>query len=162
LIVVPKILVVYDSKSGNTETMALAVAKGAEKAGDLEVTVKRVEQTTNSDLLAADGIIMGSPTYFGQMSAKLKALIDDSVQVHKQLTGKVGGAFTSSGGTASGGETTLTSIVQAMLIHGMIVQGRADDKHYGVAVTGAPKKKDLAECETLGRNIALLVKRLQT
>ena len=162
MIVTPKILVVYDSKSGNTETMAFAVAKGAEKAGGLEVTVKRTEQTTNSDLLVADGIIMGSPTYFGQMSAKLKALIDESVQVHTQLTGKVGGAFTSSGGTASGGESTLLSIVQAMLIHGMIVQGRADDKHYGVAVTGAPKKKDLAECETLGRNIALLVKRLQT
>ena len=159
--VIAKILVVYDSKSGNTETMALAVAKGAEKAGDIEVTVKKAEQATNSDLLAADGIIIGSPTYFGQMSAKLKALIDESVQVHKQLTGKVGGAFTSSGGIASGGETTLMSIVQAMLIHGMIVQGRADDKHYGVAVTGAPKKKDLAECETLGRNIALLVKRLQ-
>ena len=156
----PKILIVYDSKSGNTETMALAVAEGAEKAGDLEVTVKRAEQTTNSDLLAADGIIMGSPTYFGQMSAKLKALIDESVQVHKQLTGKVGGAFTSSGGTASGGETTLLSIVQAMLIHGMIMQGRADDKHYGVAVTGAPKKKDLAECEKLGRRVAVLVLKL--
>jgi NAD(P)H dehydrogenase (quinone) len=158
----PKILVVFDSKSGNTETMALAVAKGAEMAGDLEVTVKRAEETKNSDLLAADGIIMGSPTYFGQMSAKLKAVIDESVKVHKDLTGKVGGAFTSSGGTASGGETTLLSIVQAMLIHGMIVQGRADDKHYGVAVTGAPKKKDLAECETLGRNVALLVEKLKS
>lgn len=140
--------------------MALAVAKGAEMAGDLEVTVKRAEETKNSDLLAADGIIMGSPTYFGQMSAKLKAVIDESVKVHKDLTGKVGGAFTSSGGTASGGETTLLSIVQAMLIHGMIVQGRADDKHYGVAVTGTPTKEDLAECETLERNVALLVKKL--
>jgi NAD(P)H dehydrogenase (quinone) len=156
-----KILVVFDSRSGNTETMALAVAKGAEKAGDFEVTVKKAEQTTNSDLLAADGIIMGSPTYYGQMSAKLKKLIDDSAQIHSKLTGKVGGAFTSSGGVASGGETTLLSIVQAMLIHGMIVQGRADDKHYGVAVTGTPNKEDLAECETLGRNIALLVKKLQ-
>jgi len=153
-------LVVYDSKSGNTETMALAVAKGAEQAGDLEVTVKRAEETKNSDLLAADGIIMGSPTYFGQMSAKLKALIDESVKVHEQLTGKVGGAFTSSGGTASGAETTLLSIVQAMLIHGMIVQGRADDKHYGVAVTGAPKKRDLAECEKLGQRVATLVLKL--
>ena len=157
-----KILVVFDSKSGNTEAMALAVAKGAEKAGDVEVTVKRAEQTTNSDLLAADGIIMGSPTYFGQMSAKLKKVIDDSVQIHKQLTGKVGGAFTSSGGTASGAETTLLSIVQTMLIHGMIVQGRADDKHYGVAVTGSPKKKDLEECERLGRNVASLVRNLQS
>lgn len=158
----PKILVVYDSKSGNTETMALAVAKGAEQAGNLEVTVKRAEETKNSDLLAADGIIMGSPTYFGQMSAKLKALIDESVKVHEQLTGKVGGAFTSSGGTASGAETTLLSIVQAMLIHGMIVQGRADDKHYGVAVTGAPKKRDLAECEELGKRVAILVLKLKT
>ena len=157
-----KILVVFDSKSGNTEAMALAVAKGAEKAGDVEVTVKRAEETTNSDLLAADGIIMGSPTYFGEMSAKLKKVIDDSVQIHKQLTGKVGGAFTSSGGTASGAETTLLSIVQTMLIHGMIVQGRADDKHYGVAVTGSPKKKDLEECERLGRNVASLVKKLQS
>ena len=156
----PKILIVYDSKSGNTETMALAVAKGADKAGDLEVTVKKAEETKKNDLLAADGIIMGSPTYFGQMSAKLKALIDESVKVHKQLTGKVGGAFTSSGGTASGGETTLLSIVQAMLIHGMIVQGRADDKHYGVAVTGAPKKRDLAECEKLGQRVATLVLKL--
>jgi NAD(P)H dehydrogenase (quinone) len=156
----PKILIVYDSKSGNTETMALAVAKGAEQAGDLEVTVKRAEETKNSDLLAADGIILGSPTYFGQMSAKLKALIDESVKVHKELIGKVGGAFTSSGGTASGAETTLLSIVQAMLIHGMIVQGRADDKHYGVAVTGAPKKRDLAECEKLGKRVAALVLKL--
>ena len=156
----PKILVIFDSKSGNTETMALAVAKGAEKAGDIEVTVKRAEETKNSDLLTADGIIMGSPTYFGQMSAKLKALIDQSIEVHKDLTGKVGGAFTSSGGTASGGETTLLSILHAMLIHGMVLQGRADDKHYGVAVTGAPKKRDLAECEKLGERIAALVLKL--
>src|SRR5208283_5294168 len=98
----PKILVVFDSKSGNTETMALAVAKGAQMAGEVEVTVKQADETKNSDLLAADGIIMGSPTYFGQMSAKLKAVIDASIEVHEQLSGKVGGAFTSSGGTASG------------------------------------------------------------
>jgi len=117
-----KVLIVYDSKTGNTETMALAVAKGAERVSGTEVTVKKADQTKLDDLLAADGIIFGSPTYFGQMSAKLKALIDESVKVHEKLTGKVGAAFTSSGGTASGAETTLLSIVQAMLIHGMIVQ----------------------------------------
>ena len=157
-----KILVVYDSKSGNTEAMALAVAKGAEKAGKVEAIVKKAEQATNSDLLAADGIILGSPTYFGQMSSKLKNLIDESVAVHTKLTGKVGAAFTSSGGTASGAETTLLSIVQTMLIHGMIVQGRADDKHYGLAVTGKPKKEDLAECEELGQRVASLVLRLKS
>lgn len=142
--------------------MAKAVAQGAEKAGKIEVIVKKTEETANSDLIEADGIIMGSPTYFGQMSAKLKALIDASISVHGQLTGKVGGAFTSSGGTASGGETTLLSIVQAMLIHGMIVWGRADDKHYGVAVTGKPSEEDLAECEELGKRVAELVLKLKS
>ncbi len=154
------VLVVYDSKSGNTEKMAYAVARGAQKTSEIETIIKKTEDTENSDLLAADGIIMGSPTYFGQMSAKLKAVIDESVKLHKQLNGKVGGAFTSSGGTASGAETTLLSIVEAMLIHGMIVEGRADDKHYGVAVTGTPNEEDLAECEKLGERVAALVLKL--
>ena len=154
-----KIIVVYDSLTGNTERMALSVAKGAEKAG-VEVTVKKADETKPDDFLVADGIIMGSPVYFGQMSAKLKDLIDESIKVHKDLAGKVGAAFTSSGGTASGGETTLLSIIHAMLIHGMIVQGRADDKHYGVAVTGLPKKRDLADCEELGERVAALVLKL--
>jgi len=158
---VAKILIVYDSETGNTRIMAKAVAQGTQKAGKVEVFVKKAEETSNSDLLEVDGIIMGSPTYFGQMSAKLKSLIDASISVHGQLTGKVGGAFTSSGGTASGGETTLLSIVQAMLIHGMIIWGRADDKHYGVAVTGKPDKEDLAECEELGKRVAELVLRLK-
>lgn len=157
-----KILIVYDSKTGNTQSMAKAIARGAQEAGIIDTAVRKVEETANSDLLGADGIIMGSPTYFGQMSAKVKAIIDASISVHGQLTGKVGGAFTSSGGTASGGETTLLSIVQAMLIHGMIVWGRADDKHYGVAVTGKPSKEDLAECEELGKRVAELVLKLKS
>ncbi len=155
-----KVLVVYDSKTGNTEKMALAVAKGAEQASDVEVTVKKAGQTSLDDLLAADAIVMGSPTYFGQMSAKLKALIDESVKVHKKLAGKVGAAFTNSGGTASGAETTLLSILQAMLIHGMVVSGNAAGRHYGVAVAGAPKPKDLEHCEELGRKVATLAKKL--
>jgi NAD(P)H dehydrogenase (quinone) len=155
-----KILVVYDSKTGNTEKMASAVAKGAEQVSGTEVTVKRAEQATLDDLLGADAVVMGSPTYFGQMSAKLKALIDESIKVHKKISGKVGAAFTSSGGTASGAETTLLSILQAMLIHGMVVSGKAADNHYGIAVAGAPKPRDLERCEELGRNTATLAKKL--
>jgi NAD(P)H dehydrogenase (quinone) len=155
-----KVLVVYDSKTGNTETMALAVAKGAEQVNGAGVTVKKAGQATLDDLLGADAVVMGSPTYFGQMSAKLKALIDESVKVHKKLSGKVGAAFTSSGGTASGAETTLLSILKAMLIHGMVVSGKAADNHYGVAVAGAPKPRDLERCEELGRNAATLAKKL--
>ena len=116
-----KILVVYDSSTGNTEKMAFAVAEGVKQVNEVEVVVKRVDQTSLDDLLKADGIIMGSPTYYGQMTAKLKALVDESVKIHGKLEGKVGAAFTSSGGTATGAETTLLSILEAMLIHGMIV-----------------------------------------
>jgi len=155
-----KVLVVYDSKTGNTEKLAFAVAKGTEQVSDVAVAVKKVEHISPDDLLAADAVVMGSPTYFGQMSAKLKALIDESIKVHKKLGGKVGAAFTSSGGTASGAETTLLSIVQAMLIHGMIISGNAAGNHYGVAVSGAPKTQDLENCEEMGRKVATLAKKL--
>lgn len=105
---------------------------------------------------------MGSPTYYGQMSAKLKALIDDSVKIHGKLEGKVGGVFTSAGGTATGAETTVLSILQTMLVYGMIVQGRADDKHYGAAAVGSPKEKELEYCKELGKRVTNLTKKLKT
>jgi len=142
--------------------MAFAVAEGAKQVSGVDVTVKKVNKTTIEDLLSAGGIIIGSPTYYGQMSAKLKALIDKSVKIHGKLEGKVGAAFTSSGGTASGAETTLLSILQAMLIHGMIIQGRPNDKHYGAAAVESPKKEELKLCRELGKRTASLVVKLKT
>jgi len=156
-----KILVVYDSKTGNTEKMAFAVAEGAKQVKGTDVTVKKVNETSNEDLLNADGIIVGSPTYYGQMSGKIKKLFDKSVKIHGKLEGRVGGAFTSSGVIASGAETTLLSILQAMLIHGMIVQGSARTEHYGPASVGSPKDKDVRICEALGRRVASLVAKLK-
>jgi NAD(P)H dehydrogenase (quinone) len=153
-----KILIVYDSRTGNTEKMASAVAEGAKQVKGVKVDVKKVEKATLEDLQAADGIIMGSPTYYGGMSGKLKEFIDKSVKIHGQLEGKVGAAFASSGGTASGAETTLLSILQAMLVHGMVVQGRSDDKHYGAAAVGSPREKDIETCKALGKKVANLVK----
>jgi len=127
-----------------------------------EVNVKKVDQVKLEDLVKADGLIFGSPTYFGEMSGKLKTLIDESVKVHGKLEGKVGAAFTSSGGTTSGAETTLLSIVQTMLVHGMIVPGRANDKHFEAAAVGSPKAKDLESCRELGRRVAELTNKLKT
>ena len=154
-----KVLVVYDSRSGNTEKMAHAIAEGV-RGKKVEVQVKKVEDTSIEDLVDHDAVIMGSPTYYGQMSGRLKALIDKSVKVHGKLEGKVGAAFTSSGGTATGAETTLLSILQAMLVHGMIVQGTSDFKHYGSASVGSPNKDDMEDCRQLGKRVAALVLRL--
>jgi len=157
-----RVLVVYDSKTGHTEKMAFAVAEGAKQVSEVNVVVKKVSETDIEDLLSADGIIIGSPTYYGQMSAKLKALIDKSVKIHGELEGKVGAAFTSSGGTASGAETTLLSILEAMLVHGMITQGNPHNKHYGAASVGAPNDKELELCRELGEKTARLVMKLKT
>jgi len=91
-----KIVIVYDSETGNTEKMARAVADGALKSDSHEVIVKHVDDTSLMDLQSADGIVLGSSTYYGYMSNKIKALIDRSVVIHEQLEGKVGAAFTSS------------------------------------------------------------------
>lgn len=155
----PKILIIYDSGTGNTEKMALAIAEGARKV-TADVMLKKAGETTMEDLLGADGIIIGSPTYYGLMSAEVKRLFDVSVKIHGKLTGKVGAAFTSAGGTATGAETTLLSIVEGMLIHGMIVQGRADNKHYGAACQGAPDEKGITICRELGERTATLAGRV--
>ena len=156
-----KILVVYDSRSGNTEKMALAIVEGARETKGVKAIAKKASRTKIEDLISADGIIMGSPTYYGLMSGKLKTLIDESVKIHGKLDGKVGAAFTSSGGVASGAETTLLSMLQAMLVHGMIVQGRSENKHYGAAAVGTPKEKDTASCRDLGRRVARLILKLK-
>jgi len=156
-----RVLVIYDSETGHTEKMAIAVAEGARQVRGVDVVVKKVGETSIEDLLSADGITMGSPTYYGQMSAKLKALIDKSVKIHGELEGKVGAAFTSSGGTASGAETTLLSILEAMLVHGMIIQGTPHGKHYGAAAVGAPSEKELKLSTELGKRTAELVIKLK-
>ena len=156
-----KVLVIYDSGTGNTEKMAHAVAEGARQVKSAEVVLKKVDDATLNDLEWADAILVGSPTYYGQMSAKIKAFFDKSVEIHGKLEGKVGAAFTSSGGTATGAETTLLSIIEAMLIHGMIVQGRAENKHYGAAAVEAPNKEELKICRELGKRTAKLALKLK-
>ncbi len=141
--------------------MAFEVAEGARKVEGVTAIVKKVDQTNTTDLLKADGVIVGSPTYYGQMSAKIKSMIDDSVVIHGKLEGKVGAAFTSSGGTATGAETTVLSILEALLVHGMIVQGNPHNKHYGVAAVKSPDDKELKLCRELGERTAKLVMNLK-
>ena len=79
------ILIVYDSKTGNTEKMASLIAEGVKKCESIDVIVKKVDKTTNEDLLKADGIIVGSPTFYGLMSSRIKAMFDDSIGIHGKL-----------------------------------------------------------------------------
>jgi len=92
-----RVLIIYYSRSGNTEKMAKLVADGVLKEKKVEVEVKPVKDVQVEELLDADGIIIGSPTYYGSMASEIKKLLDDSIKFHGKLDGKIGGAFSSSG-----------------------------------------------------------------
>jgi len=152
-------IVIYYSKSGNTKQMAEIIAKSMNEA-DLATECKPVEKTKVEDLLAADAIVIGSPTYYGQMAAPVMQLFTDTVVKHGKLTGKVGAAFSSSANIAGGNETTIMGILEAMLIHGMIIQGDAQGDHYGPVAIGKPDERATLQCKRLGQKIAQLTKKL--
>lgn len=153
----PKGLVVYDSKTGNTEKMATAISRGMQKAG-LGAEAKRVENVSMSDLVDADAIVLGSPTYFANVSAKMKELIDNSVEIYPdQLKNKVGAAFTSWEGI--GAETALLSLIMAMFVHRMIIVGHQTGD-FGAISLGTPDDKCIARCEAFGERIADVTKAL--
>ena len=154
-----KVLVVYYTRTGNTKAMAEFVAAGAEKEG-ADVTLKDVEETRPEELLQYDAIAAGSPTYYGGMAGKLKEFFDASVAHHGKLSGKVGGAFSSSMNIGGGNETTVLDILHVMLIHGMIVQGTSEGDHYGPVSIDTPDDRARTQCQALGRRVASLAKAL--
>lgn len=155
----PKIIVIYYSHGGNTGKMAELVAQGIKKQA-VEADLKDVNGLKAEELLKYDGIVIGSPTYYGSMSFQVKKLLDESVKFHGKLEGKVGAAFSSSANIAGGNETTILDILNAMLIHGMIIQGDPRGDHYGPVAIGAPDERSTKECLRLGERTAQLVKRL--
>src|SRR5208337_4542863 len=140
-----KVLVVYYSMYGHIETMAKAVAEGAQKIGGAEVIIKRVPEVmpeevarrvgakldqpapvaTVDELPGYDAIIFGTPTRFGNMCAQMRNFLDQTgrLWVSDSLVGKVGSVFTSTGTQHGGQETTITSFHSTLLHLGMIIVG---------------------------------------
>lgn len=155
-----KILVAYYSLSGHTRKMAEFIVEGVKKENTVDVVLKNVEEVKVDELLDYQGIIIGSPVYYGSMAAPLKKLFDDSVKFHTKLDGRIGGAFSSSANIGGGNETTILDILNAMLIHGMIIQGDPRGDHYGPVAIGAPDERSQKQCLRYGQRIAQLVKKL--
>jgi NAD(P)H dehydrogenase (quinone) len=153
------VLVIYYSRSGNTKKMAESIVEGAKKEG-LTAVLKDVKDVAPDELLKYEAIVIGSPTYYGTMAAEIKKLLDESVEFHGRLEGKVGAAFASSANVGGGNETTILDILNAMLIHGMIIQGDPQGDHYGPVAIGAPDTRATKGCIRLGSRVAKLVKRV--
>ncbi len=154
-----KALVSYYSRSGNTKKMAQKISEILSAEG-LKVDLKTAEDTQAEELINYDVILFGSPTYYGSMAYQLKQLIDESVKLHGKLEGRIGGAFSSAGNLAGGNETTIANILNAFLIHGMIVQGDPSGDHYGPVSLGAPDDRAIKECERFAKRISNLAKKL--
>jgi len=142
------VLIVFYSRNGSTEKMALAVAEGA-KAEGAEVRLRRARDIVGPDVMAkapgwaensarmhaeypaptledaewADGIIFGTPTRFGNASAELKAYIDSlgGLWFQGKLNGKVGAAFTSTSTPHGGNETTILSLFNPLSHLGFVI-----------------------------------------
>lgn len=145
---VPNVLIVFYSRNGSTEKMALAVAEGALAAG-AEVRLRRARDFVGPDVMAkapgwaensermhaqypaptsedaewADGIIFGTPTRFGNASAELKAYIDSlgGLWFQGKLNGKAGSAFTSTSSPHGGNESTILSLYNPLAHLGFII-----------------------------------------
>lgn len=138
-----EILILYYSVQGNTQAMARQVARGVEAGGASAClrTVARVSPAheatepaipnsgppfvEHSDLARCDGLILGSPTRFGNMAAPLKHFIDSTAAewLSGTLSGKPGAVFTSTGSMHGGQESTLLSMMLPLLHHGMLILG---------------------------------------
>ena len=154
-----KALVIYYSQTGNTKKMAESVVEGIKKEG-LEVVLKEIKDVEVGELLKYEAIVIGSPTYYGTMAAEIKKLLDESVKFHGRLDGKVGAAFASSANVGGGNETTILDILNAMLIHGMIIQGDPQGDHYGAVSIDSPDSRANKQCLRQGIRVAKLVKSL--
>jgi len=155
-----KMLIAYHSRGGNTKKMAELVYAGAVMVSGVRADLKPIGEVEAAALAGYDAIVLGSPTYYGLPAAEVKKLLDDSVAFHGQLEGKVGGAFASSANIGGGNETTIMAVLQALLIHGMVVPGVPTGDHYGPVAIGAPDPRAAAQCKDYGRRIAALARKL--
>lgn len=138
------ILVLYHSRNGATESLAREVSRGVDSVDGMSARLRTVPQVsavseataggvpesgppyaTPEDLQECAGLVMGSPTHFGNMSASLKHFIDGTVGewFKGALEGKPAGVFASTSSLHGGQETTLLSMALPLLHHGMLLVG---------------------------------------
>lgn len=194
-----EILVIYYSRHGATATLAQSVADGVESVSGCAARLRTVPSVSAlheasapavpasgppyaepKDLLECAGLVVGSPTRFGNMSAAMKYFIDGSLNawLAGDLIGKPAGVFTSTGSLHGGQESTLLSMMLPLLHHGMLIVGlpysepdlgatQTGGTPYGAShVAGSDGRRPLSDEErrlarALGRRVAEVAQRLE-
>ena len=148
-----KLLIVYHSRTGNTEEMAKAVSEGAVSSG-ATVSLKKVAEATVDDLLTCDAVVFGTPTNFGYMAGVMKEFFDQVwLTIGDKPANKPYCAFTSKGG---GEEHALDSIHRICGSFNRRKQLNFTKVLEDMVATRRPTPEVLEECRTLGRKMAQL------
>lgn len=195
-----RILVLYYSMYGHIRTMARTVVEGAREVDGVEVDLRRVPETMPTEVLEQlgaltdddtpvaapgdlpdyDGLILGTPTRFGNMTGQMRTFFDQtgSLWFNGTLIGKVGSVYTSTA-TGGGNETTITSVWNTLAHHGYVIVGLPyscpeltdisevkSGGPYGAATIAAPdgsrqpSDKELAQARFQGSHVADITRRL--
>ncbi|MCJ8502377.1 NAD(P)H:quinone oxidoreductase [Desulfatitalea alkaliphila] len=202
-----KVLTVFYSMYGHTLKMAQAVHEGVGSVSGVEPVLRRVQEfdavnkiiddnefarglreqqaaipvCTNDDLQQADGVIFGSPTRYGNMTAQMKQLIDGTAELWSKglMEGKPAGLFTSTATSHGGQETTLLTMMPPLIHLGMVIvgvpystpgmlhtEGRGGTPYGASTIAGSsgelsPAPEDLAIAQALGKRVAEITKKLR-
>lgn len=203
-----KVLVVYYSLYGHVWRLAQAVQEGARSVPGVEVVLRRVQEfeeirrkteeqepvralreqqreipvCTLDDLRAADGVVFGSPTRYGNMCAQMKLLMDSTAALwlKGEMEGKPAGVFTSTASTHGGQETTCVTMMLPLLHLGMLIVGvpystpgmihteaRGGTPYGASTIAGArgelqPGEPDLQIARALGRRVAETTRKVRS
>lgn len=193
-----EVLILYFSRSGHTEAMARRIARGVEEVEGMTARLRTVPPVapvtetaqppeppegaayvSHADLAECAGLILGSPTRFGNMASALKHFLDGTGAqwLAGTLVGKPAAVFVSTGTLHGGQESTLLSMMLPLLHHGAIIAGipfydselnttSTGGTPYGASHwSGARGERELsadeiALCRRLGRRVAKLARKL--
>jgi NAD(P)H dehydrogenase (quinone) len=193
-----EILILYYSRHGAVEAMAQQVARGIESVPGMQARLRTVPPVapthdpqatavptrgapyaTTDDLKDCAGLVLGSPTRFGNMAAALKQFLDNTgaLWASGALVGKPAAVFTSTATQHGGQESTLLSMMLPLLHHGMMLVGipyteaalnrtGSGGTPYGAShVAGLNSDKPLTQdekelCQALGKRLATVASRL--
>jgi len=140
---VAKLLILYDSHTGNTEKMSKAVVEGAQSVPGVEVELKYYAGP--EELAEAAGIVFGAPTYYHEITLPIKQMLEEAAKANINLKGKIGAVFGSYGWSGEAPEQILE-----------ILKNKFGMKTIEPPITALyePKQAQLDECRKLGKRVA--------
>lgn len=168
-----RILISYHSDTGNTEKLAQAVRKGAASVAGVEATLKKTVEVKDEEIVRSDGIVLGTPVHWSNLSAEAKRFLDRAgAALWKAKTtgdGRTAGVFCTGGGVAMGKDAARMSVLSAFLTMRFTVIGGVDADGFGTlgpeATTGPAdpgiSEKELEEARRFGERFARFTRQLR-